>query len=91
VVGSVRDGDSAGGLHDMAGNVAEWLIDRYGAMYYASEIERNDPAGPTDGTLRVARGGDWLDDATLLPTWARAAAAPTNAGAALGFRCAAPE
>jgi formylglycine-generating enzyme required for sulfatase activity len=48
------------GLHDMSGNVYEWVNDWYDASYYASSPSVN-PPGPSSGTSRVLRGGGWLD------------------------------
>jgi len=43
---------------DMAGNVREWVNDRYGASYY-HDSPYSDPTGPTTGSERVQRGGEW--------------------------------
>jgi formylglycine-generating enzyme required for sulfatase activity len=41
----------------MHGNVYEWCLDWYGD--YGSE-QATDPAGPSEGTKKVARGGCYL-------------------------------
>jgi len=46
------------GLHDMAGNMWEWVQD-----YYTDDNPKGsvtDPTGPEQGTLRVIRGGSWF-------------------------------
>ncbi len=49
---------NAWGLHDMLGNMWEWVWDLKGA--YSGQRQR-DPVGPTKGVYRVLRGGSWFD------------------------------
>ena len=47
------------GIHGVLGNVREWVWDYYGNY---SISDKDDPTGPTTGTERVVRGGDWHGD-----------------------------
>lgn len=49
---------NAFGLHDLHGNVWEWVSDWYGEDYYARS-PTDDPQGPADGSVKVRRGGSW--------------------------------
>ena len=53
---------NAWGLHDMLGNVNEWVQDWFAGDAYKNSPS-TDPAGPPSGTLRVRRGGSWSDGA----------------------------
>lgn len=75
------------GMHDMSGNVREWVSDWYGSTYYASSPEI-DPTGPTTGSLRVLRGGSFNDNAYGLRSSYRYSASPGLAGSFIGFRVA---
>jgi sulfatase modifying factor 1 len=78
-------GDSPEGVHDLAGNVAEWTSDWYGAYSSATET---DPAGPDGGTRRVLRGGGFRDTSDGLRTMARLGVDPHSRSEGIGFRCA---
>jgi len=77
------------GLHDMHGNVWEWVNDWYGGKYYQSSSSDN-PTGPTSGSDRVVRGVSWRDDPGNLRAALRGSQSPDGAGDDLGFRLVLP-
>jgi formylglycine-generating enzyme required for sulfatase activity len=75
------------GLHDMSGNVWEWVNDWYSASYYASSPSTN-PPGPATGTYRVRRGGSWVSASLSLRSSYRDDYTPGNTNNNNGFRVA---
>jgi formylglycine-generating enzyme required for sulfatase activity len=78
-------GDTPTGLHDMGGNVAEWVSDFYDR--YPTGALTN-PTGPASGTYRVIRGGGVLDPNVAMRGEARFAGRPDTRSLSVGFRCA---
>lgn len=89
-VGSFPLGVSPFGALDMAGNVLEWVNDRFQSGYYdVSPLEN--PIGPAGGNRRVIRGGAWEhSDFSTLRTVARASLVESYTGNNIGFRCVIP-
>ena len=73
------------GFYDLAGNVSEWVNDRYLSFVPSSAV--TDPLGPNDGKSHVYRGSSWRTVSTseLRFPWREGAAA---AGDMIGFRVA---
>lgn len=73
------------GLHDTLGNVWEWVHDWCGP-YSAGRV--TDPAGPSDGSYRVIRGGSWRIGGTDCKAGYRLPSSPGHRFSRLGFRLA---
>jgi formylglycine-generating enzyme required for sulfatase activity len=73
------------GFYDMHGNVWEWTADRYQAAYPTGNPVI-DPTGPASGSLRVHRGGSWIDGGPVLRSAQRHTKSPSDRLNRLGFR-----
>mgnify|MGYP001180767772 CR=1 FL=1 len=73
------------GLHDIHGNVWEWVQDWYDERYYANSPSV-DPQGPSSGSGRVVRGGSWHQTATSWRSAFRRQYDPDYRGISIGFR-----
>lgn len=85
--GSFEAGRSPYGLHDMTGNVAEWVEDSYDENYYKKGSYR-DPKGPDVGDLKVVRGGSWRETEQNARLSKRFAAKYWRNDITIGIRCA---
>jgi formylglycine-generating enzyme required for sulfatase activity len=75
-----------GGLHDMQGNLSEWVHDWLGSVEGGSVVV--DPQGPVSGLNRVLRGGSWSYVAAICRTASRYYDVPAFRDARYGFRLA---
>ena len=85
-VGSKVKGVSPYGALDMAGNVTEWVTDRYQEDYYQTSPDRN-PTGGERGIEWVIRGGSWAEAANYVRSSYRSWYNPNAQYYNLGFRC----
>jgi hypothetical protein len=89
-VGSLPQGDSPFGIHDMAGNVWEFTLDFTGAYRASDAGVLLDPTGPATGTSHVIRGGSWYQTAAteLRASFRNSLPSTTEQNYTVGFRCA---
>ncbi len=71
------------GLHDMAGNIAEWTCSVYSETYDGAESEC---ASPNSQAKRSVRGGAWFGDSSWQRSATRYARVPTDEHHLVGFR-----
>ena len=73
------------GLFDLHGNLLEWTHDWH-SDFEAEAI--TDPLGAKRGSIRVHRGGSWLNEAAYCRSAYRRAGMPSFRGSMMGFRLA---
>jgi len=75
------------GIHDMSGNVWEWVWDWWGNY---TDADKTDPTGASSGFARVIRGGCWADSAEDVRSVHRINSTPSSGSDLGGFRLARP-
>ncbi len=86
-IGNRDKGMSPYGVHDLAGNLYEWVADWYDEAVYRP-IPTVNPRGPTEGTTKVQRGGSYINSPYRLRSSFRTKGDPTEHDPNVGFRCA---
>ena len=71
------------GIYDMTGNVDEWCQDWYGSY---SRSSQTNPKGPSSGSSRVLRGGNWDGGARFCCVSNRDFRNPSTRSNHVGFR-----
>jgi iron(II)-dependent oxidoreductase len=86
-VGSYPSGASPYDIHDLTGNVFEWVADWHDPAFYQKGQDRN-PTGPSSGEQRGLRGGGWHSRPIALRAASRGSTVPDFRYNYTGFRCA---
>ncbi|MCX5722632.1 MAG: SUMF1/EgtB/PvdO family nonheme iron enzyme [Nitrospirae bacterium] len=86
-IGNRDKGKSPYGVHDLAGNLYEWVTDWYDEQFYTKNPAIN-PRGPVEGTAKVQRGGSYINNSYRLRSSFRTKGDPTEHDPNVGFRCA---
>jgi formylglycine-generating enzyme required for sulfatase activity len=82
---------NAFGLHDMLGNVSEWVLDRYYNQYDETSDPLNVEEPLAANASAVARGGSWVSGADGVRVSRRIEMEPDAEQPYMGFRCAADQ
>jgi formylglycine-generating enzyme required for sulfatase activity len=94
--GSKRWSDSPSGVHDMAGNVAEWVLDDFDELGFSGLSKTNPLRVGLPGSAAMTRGGSWRDPAFAarvdVPSYQSAFTQlrplePETRAVNIGFRC----
>jgi len=85
-VGLYPAGATPSGIHDLAGNVFEWVADWF-LEGYGEDSPVTDPKGPESGQGRGIRGGSWAVGSVYLQVAVRDWAVPGGRFEVIGFRC----
>jgi formylglycine-generating enzyme required for sulfatase activity len=75
------------GAFDLIGSLSEWVKDWYAEDFYQTSPVR-DPQGPSRGSFRVLRGGEWNEKSPTIQSSYRGWDDVTYWGPTLGVRCA---
>jgi serine/threonine protein kinase len=88
-VGTAPQDVTPEGVHDLAGNVAEWTSSVYTPDNRMADPDRVTKADELDKVWRVVRGGSWPGTGAVLGrSTGRVGQPAATAGANIGFRCA---
>jgi len=71
------------GFYDMHGNVAEWCSDWFGDYPTTPVVN---PRGPQDGSVRITRGGCFLERPITCSSYSRRTGSPEMRAGMIGFR-----
>ena len=85
-IGDRNKGTSPYGVHDLAGNLYEWVADWYDDAFY-TPLPALNPRGPMEGTTKVQRGGSYINGPYRLRAAFRTKGDPTEHDPHVGFRC----
>ncbi|WP_443147646.1 SUMF1/EgtB/PvdO family nonheme iron enzyme [Nitrospira sp.] len=86
-VGTFSNGVSPFDIHDMAGNISEWVFDWY-TPYENQPTLIHNPNGADSGTMKVHRGGSWSVSSIFARSTYRARENPEKRSPYIGIRCA---